>query len=202
MRQPIVLERWPFTPGAGGAPFTTVMQWNSYKVPQYGGRRFGMKSETFPPYLDLPRRTTAPLQLALGGSDAPRDALREAGWRIVNPLEVSWWPWDYRAYIQASAGEFGVAKHGYVASHSGAFSDRTAAFLASGRPVVVQDTGFSEVLPVGEGLMPFTTPDEAVAALESIMRDPARHQRAARAVAEANFDSDVVLGRVIEEAMA
>jgi glycosyltransferase involved in cell wall biosynthesis len=95
-----------------------------------------------------------------------------------------------------------VAKHGYVVSHSGAFSDRTAAFLASGRPVVVQDTGFSEVLPVGEGLLPFTTPDEAVAALESVLRDPSRHQRAARAVAEAHFDSDVVLRRLVDEAMS
>jgi hypothetical protein len=202
MRQPVVLERWPFKPGKNGAPFTTVMQWNSYKAPEHNGRRFGMKSDTFPPYIDLPQRTSAPLQLALGGNDAPREQLRAAGWQIVNPLEVSWWPWDYRAYIQASAGEFGVAKHGYVASHSGAFSDRTAAFLASGRPVVVQDTGFSEVLPVGEGLCPFTTPEDAVDALESIVRDPARHQRAARAIAETHFDSDVVLSRVVEQAMS
>jgi len=201
-RQPIVLEHWPVRPVPAGAPFATIMLWNSYDVRRHGGREFGMKSESFGPYVELPARSPLPLELALGGPDAPRAMLATAGWRIVSPLDVSWWPWDYRDYIAASAGEFGVAKHGYVTSRSGAFSDRTAAFLASGRPVVVQETGFSDHLPAGEGLLPFSTPDEAVAALEAAQRNPLRHQRAARAIAEQHFDSDVVLGRLVDEAMS
>lgn len=202
MRQPIALDRWTANPAPAGAPFTTIMQWNSYAVCSYDGQHFGMKSESFAPYLDLPRRTAVPLQLALGGADAPREKLAAAGWRLVNPLEVSWWPWDYQAYISASAGEFGVAKHGYVSTRSGAFSDRTAAYLASGRPVIVQDTGFSRTMPVGEGLLPYSTPEQAVQALEAAHRDPERHQRAARAIAETFFDARQVLQRVVEIAMS
>lgn len=200
-RQPIALEHWPVKPCPPGAAFTTIMQWKSYAPAEHGGRRFGMKSETFPPYLDLPTRSKAPLELALGGTHAPREMLAQAGWRLTNPLENSLWPWDFRDYIRRSAGEFGVAKDGYVATRSGAFSDRTAAYLASGRPAIVQDTGFSSSLPVGEGLLPFSSPDEAIAALHSAQSDPVRHQRAARAIAEAHFDSDRVLGSLLEETM-
>lgn len=201
MRQPIVIERWPSTPVPAAARFTTVMQWNSYETRQHGGRHFGMKSESFQPFLDLPNHSTAPLELAIGGKDAPREALALAGWRIVNPLEVSRWPWDYQNYIRSSAGEFGVAKHGYVTANTGAFSDRTAAFLTSGRPAIVQDTGFSEFLPTGEGLVPFTNRSEAIDALDRVMSDPIRHHRAARAIAEAHFNSDVILTRIIDIAM-
>ena len=202
MRQPIALNRWRVVAPRADAPFTTIMLWNSYRVLSHEGRHFGMKSESFAPFLDLPTKAPAPLELALGGKDAPRADLERAGWHLVNPLEVSWWPWDYQAYIGASAGEFGVAKHGYVSSHSGAFSDRTAAYLASGRPVVVQDTGFSRTLDAGEGLLPFTSPDEAVAAIAEATRDPERHQRAARALAEKYFDAAAILSEVVEAAMS
>lgn len=200
-RQPVALDRWTFTPAPSAGAFTTVMLWNSYAPRIHEGARFGMKSESFRPYFDLPSRASVPLELALGGADAPRDDLRRAGWRIVDPLIVAGRPSDYFNYIAASAGEFGVAKHGFVATCSGAFSDRTAVFLASGRPAVVQDTGFSSFLPVGEGLLPFSSPDEALAALATIQRNPARHQRAARATST-HFDANVVLRSLIEEAMS
>jgi len=198
-RQPIVLDLWSVAAAPPGAPFTTVMQWESYPALEYAATSYGTKSASFQTYLDLPARSSVALELALGSANAPRDDLRARGWRIVNPLEVALYPWDFRSYVQASAGEFGVAKHGYVISRSGWFGERSAAYLASGRPVVIQDTGFSDWLPAGEGLFAFSTPDEAITALEAARREPARHARAARSLAEAFFDSDRVLTQLIDQ---
>ena len=202
-RQPVALDAWPVVPPppAADAAFSTVMLWESYPARDYGGRSYGMKSRSFADYRDLPRRSPAPLELALGGSGAPRDELRALGWRLADPLTVARGPWDYQAYLQRSRGEFGVAKHGYASSRCGWFSERTACYLASGRPAVVMDTGFRTWLPPGDGLFSFASPDEAVAALEAIVRAPERHARAARDVAAACFDARVVLGRLIDEAM-
>jgi hypothetical protein len=107
-------------------------------------------------------------------------------------------PDDYRRFVQGSWAELGVAKSGYVVARSGWFSDRSACYLASGRPVVAQDTGFSAYLPTGDGLLPFTTVDEAAAAVDLIKGDYDRHRRAARMLAEEHFDSGLVLGRLLE----
>ncbi len=197
-RQPVVLDQWPAIPPAPGAPYTTVMQWDSYAAREYGGSRFGMKSESFGPYVDLPARSGRPLELALGSPGAPREMLREQGWRLRDPLAVTRDPWTYRRYIQASRGEFSVAKHGYVAAETGWFSERSAAYLASGRPVVVQDTGFSRHLPVGRGLLAFDAAAAAVDALEAVEADYPAHCRAARALAEEYFDSGRVLQRLLD----
>ena len=132
---------------------------------------------------------------------APRDVLRSNGWTLCNPLEISRDPWTYQRYIQQSKGEFSVAKHGYVVSHSGWFSERSAVYLASGRPAVVQETGFSDWLPTGAGIIPFNTPEEALAGIEDINRRYEFHCRAARAVAEEYFDARKVLRRLVECAM-
>src|SRR6185503_21078804 len=124
-----------------------------------------------------------------------------AGWRIVDPVETIPDPWALQRYIARSAAELTVAKHGYVASRSGWFSERSAGYLASGRPVITQDTGFSELLPTGEGLLAFSTPDEALAAIEEVRRDPERHGRAAREIVEAEFDARDVLPRLLEDAL-
>jgi hypothetical protein len=108
---------------------------------------------------------------------------------------------SYRAYIQSSKAEWSVAKNGYVAGQSGWFSCRSACYLAAARPVVVQETGFSKVLPVGEGILSFTTPEEAVAGIRQVEADHGRHSRAARAIAEEYFDSDKVLSQLVERAM-
>ena len=200
-RQPVVLDAWSVTPGPENGKFTTVMQWDSYPASEYNGRRYGMKSESFGDYMDLPEGVGSIFELAMGSPSAPRDVLRSNGWTLCNPLEISRDPWTYQRYIQQSKGEFSVAKHGYVVSHSGWFSERSAVYLASGRPAVVQETGFSDWLPTGAGIIPFNTPEEALAGIEDINRRYEFHCRAARAVAEEYFDARKVLRRLVECAM-
>lgn len=202
-RQPVALDHWPATPGDPGGRFSTVMQWDSYAIRRYGGVTYGMKSASFHPYVDLPQATDAPLELALGKfTPAAGQRLRAAGWRLVDPQEVTWDPWGYQDYVRSSAAEFSVAKHGYVYSRCGWFSERSACYLASGRPVVVQDTGFSDVLPTGEGLLAFTSPEEAAEAIARVRADYAHHARAARRVAEECFDARRVLADLLERAVA
>lgn len=197
-RQPVALDAWPVTPGRPDGRLTTVMQWTSYPPREHAGVTYGQKSETLRELLDLPARTDARIELALGSEDAPRDLLRGHGWRLRNPLPVTRSPWTYQDYIRSSKAEFSVAKQGYVVSNSGWFSERSAAYLASGRPTVLQDTGFTEWLDAGAGCLAFTTLDEAVAAIEEVGRDYDRHCRAAREVAVEYFDSDRVLGRLLD----
>jgi hypothetical protein len=161
-----------------------------------------MKSASFEPYLDLAARCPVPLEIALGGEGAPADLLRANGWLVQNPLEVALDPWDYQQYIEHSRGEFSVAKHGYVVSNSGWFSERSAAYLASGRPVVTQQTGFSEWLDADSGVLPFRDPDEALDALSRIEADYDTHSAAARAVAEKYFDAREVLPALLSMAIA
>jgi glycosyltransferase involved in cell wall biosynthesis len=124
-------------------------------------------------------------------------SLAENGWELVDPNVVAATPHAYRAFIQGSRAEIGIAKSGYVVSRCGWFSDRSACYLASGRPVVAQDTGFSQFIPTGEGLFAFDDEDGALAAIEAVRRDYARHSRAARQLAEEHLDSDRVLARLL-----
>lgn len=201
-RQPVVLDAWPVVPASATGPFTTVMQWDSYPALEHEGRRFGMKSDSFAPFMELPRRTRVPLELALGTRDAPRNELEAAGWRLRNPLVPTADPWTYRRYLRGSRGELTVSKHGYVVARTGWFSERSANYLAGGRPVIAQDTGFSDVLPTGDGLFAFSTIDEAAAALEEVDADHERHCRVAREIAIEFFDSRKVLTRLLEDAFA
>lgn len=197
-RQPIVLDAWPVTQLPESAAFTTVMQWDSYPAREYDGKFYGLKAQSFEPYFDLPVRCKGTtLELALGSPEAPRDRLLAHGWKLSDPLVATEDPWTYQSFIQRSLGEFSVAKHGYVTANTGWFSERSACYLASGRPVVVQDTGFSNHLPTGRGLLGFTTPDEAADCIQSVLSDPEGHAKAARAVAESHFDSDAVLSRLL-----
>ncbi|MHC4516780.1 MAG: glycosyltransferase [Planctomycetota bacterium] len=202
IRQPVVMDAWPVTPADPKARFTTVMLWDSYEPREHEGYRFGMKSESFGPYLDLPQRTGPIFELALGSPNAPRSMLRDKGWSIADPLEITKDPWTYQRYIQQSKGEFTVAKHGYVVSNCGWFSERSAHYLASGRPVITQETGFSEWLPTGAGLFSFSSPEGVITALEELDRDYSYHCREARALAEQYFDSDKVLSRLVDLAVA
>lgn len=201
-RQPIVVDAWPVTPPPSRGYFTSVFQWQSYAAPTFAGVRYGMKADSFIPYIDVPSRTGCTFELALAGAAAPRELLLSHGWRLRDPGPLSRSPWTYRQYIQRSLGEFSVAKAGYVVSQCGWFSERSACYLASGRPSITQDTGFSAVLPVGEGLLSFTAPDEAVIAVEAVVAKYRQHARAARAIAEAYFDSEAVLTRLLDEAFA
>ena len=125
-------------------------------------------------------------------------AMAENGWRLLDPAEVAGTPEDYQRFIQGSKAEFGIAKSGYVTSRCGWFSDRSLCYLASGRPVLAQETGFSDFIPVGDGLFAFETMEEILAAIEELRADYARHARAARDIAEALFNSDLVLSRLLD----
>jgi hypothetical protein len=204
-RQPIVLSEWPVQ-AARRSAFTTVMNWTSYAAVGFDGRTYGQKDVELTRFLDLPRRvapTVLELAVAEGKTDrTPRELLLRHGWRLVDPAVACPDLDSYRDYVSSSRAEWSVAKHGYVAGAAGWFSCRSACYLAAGKPVVVQDTGFSAVLPTGEGLLAFGTMDEAVEAIAAVERDHDRHARAARDIAEAYFDAATVLTRFVEEAMA
>jgi hypothetical protein len=200
-RHPIFLDYWPEIPGQQKGKLTTVMLWDSYRSVEYQGVRYGMKSDSFRPLLELPGLAGPIFELAVGGATAPRNLLASKGWKVRDPLEVASDPWTYRRYIQQSKAEFTVAKHGYVISRSGWFSERSAAYLASGRPVVTQETGFSEWLKEGAGVFPFITLEEATAAIEEVNRRYDHHCRRAREIAVDYFDARKVLPELIERAM-
>ena len=200
-RQPVVLDAWPFSMGPSHGPLTTVMQWDSYAAVEHQGQRFGMKSESFSLVRDLPGRVAHPLEIALGGASAPRRELQRLGWRLVNPLAVTRDPWTYQQYLQRSRGELSVAKHGYMHGRSGWFSERTACYLATGRPAIVQDTGFSRCLPTGKGLWAFHSADSARLAIEQVNATYPAQCRAARELAAEYFDSRKVLQSLLERCL-
>ena len=152
--------------------------------------------------MELPALTGEDFMLALSIHPDERrdlDALESNGWRIVDPLRVAGTPAFYRSFVQESKAEFGIAKAGYVASNCGWISDRSICYLASGRPVLAQDTGLANLLPTTEGLLTFTTCEEAIEVVDAVRREPGRHQRAARRLAETHFDSSRVLGTLVEK---
>jgi hypothetical protein len=204
IRPPVVLDDWPVAVGGDSGRFTTVASWRgAYGRLEHEGRLFGQKAHEFRRLAELPRRTGAVLEIALDihtSDDADRELLLSHGWRLVDPRAVAFDPLGFRRYVQASGAEVSAAQGIYVETASGWFSDRTVRYLASGKPVLVQDTGFGADLPVGEGLLAFATLDDAAAGIESILGDYDRHARAARALAEAYFDSDVVVARLLDEA--
>jgi hypothetical protein len=203
-RQPIVLSEWhAATPHR--EVFTTVMNWTSSNPVEYKGQTYGQKDVEFNRFLDLPSMT-APTVLEIAVNlgktrRTPHELLAHKGWQVVDPQEVCPDLDSYRRYIESSKAEWSVAKNGYVLGQPGWFSCRSACYLAAGRPVIVQDTGFGAVLPVGEGLLSFTTIAEAVAAIREVEAHYERHAKTARAIAEAYFDSNKVLTRLIDEAM-
>lgn len=202
-RQPIVLSEWRPSMLRRDV-FTTVMNWTSYNPVTYCGQTYGQKDVEFKRFLELPGMV-APTVLEIAVNEGktrrtPHSLLTYKGWRVVDPAEVCPDLDSYREYIESSKAEWSVAKNGYVVGQSGWFSCRSACYLAAGRPVVVQDTGFTAVLPVGEGILPFTTLEEAVAAIHEVEGNYAWHAKAARAIAEEYFDSDKVLTQLINEA--
>lgn len=202
-RPPVVLDFWEpaFDPGA--SHFTTIGTWeNVTKRIQFGGETYyWSKHVNFLRVVDLPRLTSQPLELALEIADTrTRELLLERGWRLSAAYDKSRDTAAYRGYIYASRGEFTVAKDLVARTRSGWFSDRSVCYLAAGKPVVTQETGFSKFIPTGRGLFAFGTVEEAVAALEEINRDYSDHCRAARDLAAGYFDSDLVLAELCREA--
>lgn len=204
-RQPAVLDDWPMTPPPDYGRFTTVSSWRgAFGRVQHDGHRFGLKAHEFRKIRSLPGRAREELEIALDiHPDDGRDleALRNAGWRVVDPRRVVPDPASFRRYVRGSAGELSVAQGIYVDTRSGWFSDRTVRYLASGRPAVVQDTGFDTAIPTGRGLHAFRTVDDAAAALRAVRSDYAAECRAARQLAEEYFDSDRVLSAFLDDAL-
>jgi hypothetical protein len=200
--QPVVLEHWPAAPPAPGGAFTSIASWRGPFGPiAYEGHTYGLRVHEFRKFVTLPRLTGAPFELALDidESETTDLALLDGnGWTRVDPRAVADQPSSYQEYIAGSRAELMVAKNLYVDTRGGWFSDRSICYLAAGRPVLVQDTGIGGHYPTGEGLLTFSTVDEAAAGVEAINADYRRHCRAARDVAEACFDSDKVLGRQLD----
>ena len=202
--QPVVLEEWPAQasrePGARPG-FTSVASWRGPFAPiEYEGVTYGLRVHEFRRFADLPARTPERLEVALDIHEAETgdlELLHSNGWHLSDPAQEAADPWAYRDYVQRSKGELMIAKNMYVATRSGWVSDRSICYLASGRPVVAQDTGISDLYPVGEGLLTFDDADGAAAALEDVASDYARHSRTARALAEEYFESSVVLARLL-----
>jgi hypothetical protein len=203
-KQPVVLDYWPAASVTGTmtGPVTTVATWRgAYGPIEYQGETYGLRAREFRRFAALPRRTEHPFTIALDiqSADAADKALLETnGWMAVDPVQAAGDPWRYRQFIQQSGAELMVAKGMYVGTQSGWFSDRSICYLASGKPVLAQDTGLRDVLPSGEGLLTFTTLDEAANGMQAIAGDYARHSRAARAMAEEVFDSSKVLRTLSE----
>ena len=198
--QPVVLDEWPVAQEIAHDALTTIGNWRGYGSVEHEGRHYGQKAHSLRAFFALPKLCAEKFRPALAihpGEEKDLAALAENGWNVLDPAAVAGTPHTYRRFIQGSKAEFGIAKSGYVHSRSGWFSDRSACYLASGRPVIAQETGFSRELPVGAGLFAFATMDGVIAAIDAMNADYARHARAARGLAEEYFDSRKVLARLL-----
>jgi hypothetical protein len=202
IKPPVEIAEWP-AQAERGTRFTSVASWRGAFGPlEYDGRTLGLRVHEFRRFFELPERASFGFEVALDIDETETkdlDALGVHGWRLADPREVAGDPWRYREYVQRSSAELMVAKNLYVETRSGWFSDRSACYLASGRPVLAQDTGLAGLLPTGEGLLTYSTLEEAVAGVEEIERDYERHSRAAREIAEEHFAAGRVLPRALEE---
>jgi hypothetical protein len=204
-RQPIALRHWPVSEPRS-RQFTTIGKWEhtTDRHVEFAGRRYlSSKGPEWMKMIDLPRRVPG-WEMTLGMQSMPGDTkaqFEQHGWRWVDPEPASISPWQFADYIAGSAGEFTVAKEIYTGLPSGWFSDRSSCYLASGRPVVTQSSGFERWMPTGEGCFSFTNVDEAAQALNAIAQDYPRHARAARALAEQHLSSSKVLPELLEQLM-
>lgn len=198
--QPVLLERWPAV--AGGAAFTSVGSWRGPFGPvEFDGVSYGLRAHEFRRFAELPRRCQAPFEIALDidpADAADTGRLREGGWGLADAAAIGADLDTYRTYLQGSLAEISIAKGMYVRSRGGWFSDRSACYLASGKPVLAQETGFGDYLPLGEGLLSFEDVDGAAAGAEAILAAPERQARAAREIAAEHFDSRKVLPTLLE----
>jgi hypothetical protein len=196
---PVVSSLYDSTLAATDAPFTTIMNWQSYEPVEFDGEVYGHKDVEFKKFLDLPRRTSVPLEIAVSGKAVPTEDLQNRGWSLRDAHQTTISYRSFVDYVAASRGEFGVCKSGFVRTRTGWFSDRSAVYLACRKPVILQDTGFSKHLPCGEGLFAVNGIDEAVEAIRAIQAEYSRHACAARQVAREHLDAERVLGDFLHE---
>lgn len=197
-RPVVATSLWSPKPPTPGAPVTTVMNWRDWAYIEVQGRPYGHKDREFERLIDLPLRTPRRLVVAVGGP-ALKERLASRGWELADPLCATRTIESYREFIDGSCADLGIAKHAYVASRSGWFSDRSLCYLASGRPVLHQDTGFQDWLDTGEGIFAFSGVDDILGALEMLDRDYGRHARAARTIAEQEFEARKVIGQMLDD---
>jgi hypothetical protein len=200
--QPVVLERWPVAHQITYDGLTTVGNWRGYGSIDYQGVTYGQKAHSLRPLYSLPTLTSEKFLLAMAiHPNETKDlaALTANDWQLLDPARVAATPTSYQQFIQGSKAEFGIAKSGYVTSRCGWFSDRSICYLASGRPVIAQETGFSRYLLTGEGLFAFRNTDDVLAAIAALRADYPRQARRARELAEEYFDSDKVLRKLLEQ---
>jgi hypothetical protein len=202
----VALDWWPPHRAAEDAPFTTVSHWSEEESIEDAGELYrNDKRSGFLPYLDLPKCTRQPLELALclaPEEEEDRTMLLERGWRVRHAHTVTSTPWDYRRYVQESRGEFSCAKPSCLHMQNAWISDRTLCYLASGKPAVVQHTGPSRFLPDSSGLFRFRNLDEAVRCLDAAAADYDRQCRLARALVEEHMDARKVVACVLEQVLA
>lgn len=196
---PVVVDLFPAGPPPPDARWTTVMSWQAHAPIEYGGVVYGQKDMEFEQFIDLPARTAAGFELAVRGANTPLERLTHAGWHVRDAHQATSTFDAWREYIASSRGEFSVAKHIFVRTHSGFFSDRSAAYLASGRPVVLQETGFSRHLPCGHGLFAVRDVEEAAAAIDEVEGHYSHHSAAARELAREHLDASRVLSVFLSE---
>lgn len=198
---PVVLDEWPVAPANPGACFTTVASWRGPFAPvEYGGQRYGLRVHEFRDLAEIPTRCRERFQVALDidpSDQSDRQTLLKLGWNLVDPVAVAAGTEDYRGFIQKSKAEFAVAKEMYVKTRGGWISDRSVCYLASGKPVVTQDTGLEAELPANRGFWTYSTLDEGILAVQDVAGDYARQATLARALAVDLFDSDRVLSELI-----
>ncbi|MDP8901373.1 MAG: hypothetical protein M3N33_09595 [Actinomycetota bacterium] len=201
-RQPVVMDLWDVAPAPENAPFTTITTWhNKGKDLDYEGQRYyWTKDREFKRFLDLPSRRPETFELAVGSDTEAEELLDRHGWRRTDSVTISSDVKRYRHYIATSRGEFTVARDQYVRPRTGWFSDRSACYLAAGRPVITEETGFSTFLPTGQGLFGFSTIDDVVTAVEAVAANYPSHARAAREVAGDLFAAERVLGSLMGRA--
>jgi hypothetical protein len=201
--QPVVLDHWPVHRSLGNDKMTSVISWRgAYDPVEWNGRIYGLRAHEFRKFARLPTLTDQAFELALSihaADAADQDLLRANGWATVNPLHVAGDPWSYQSYIQASSAEIMVAKNIYVKARSGWFSDRSICYLASGKPVLAQDTGWRSMHSESDGVLWFSSLEEAVEGVARISADYPYHARAARELAETCFESDRVLSRLLRQ---
>ncbi len=198
--QPVVLEHWPRVVNDSRA-FTSIATWRGTYAPiEFEGKRYGQRVHEFRRFVSLPQLSGRQFDLALDIHPDDREdltLLQENGWTLHSPQSVACDPWVYRNFIQQSGAEFSIAKGIVVDTQCGWFSDRSICYLASGKPVIVQDTGLKDLYPTGEGLITFSNLDEAAAGVEAVASNYNRHARAAREIANEYFDSDKVLRELL-----
>lgn len=202
-RPPVVLEEWPVATQSRLDRFTTIASWRGPFGPvQHNGKTYGLKVHEFRKFIELPQQSGHPFEIALQIHPADKrdlDSLLAHGWRISDPKQTADSPDAFRRFVQASGAEFSVAQGIYVDTQSGWFSDRTVRYLASGKPALVQDTGFSATYPVGEGLVSFRNIGEAIEGAHRIARDYKKHCVAARKLAEEHFDATKVIRQMADD---